>query len=97
MEIPDMYSEVYEILNILGEEYINKLPKKLYMNISNYRNKNNTKKFYIDRSIQEQDLNQETLEFITFLDLKYWCNDNERQVLMDQYEENQERFEEKKT
>lgn len=27
----EVYSEVYSILNIMEEEYVNKIPKKLYM------------------------------------------------------------------
>ena len=28
--VKDIYSEVYAILNMLGKEYINKLPKDIY-------------------------------------------------------------------
>ena len=30
LNIKKTYSEVYEILNILGEDFINKVPRKLY-------------------------------------------------------------------
>ena len=33
------YAEVYEILNLLGEKYINKIPKKLYDFINSSRKK----------------------------------------------------------
>lgn len=93
MEISKVYSEVYEILNILGNDYINKLPERLYENICNERDKNSVKEFDVNKSINEQGINKNTLEFIAYLNLQYWCNEEQKQQLLKQYKENDEKFE----
>lgn len=93
MEISDIYSEVYEVLEVLGKDYINKLPPKLYQHIKDKRNSSNTKEFYIDKPIEEQGLSLETLEFISFLNLHYWCTESEKNELLKIYNENDLKYE----
>lgn len=95
MGISDIYSEIYEILEILGKDYVDRLPSKLYEHIKYKRNPNNTKEFYIDRPIEEQDLSIETLEFISFLNLHYWCTESEKIELLKIYNENDLKYEDK--
>lgn len=96
MEMSEMYSEVYEILKLLGKEYTEKLPPKLYEHIQNERNPRSTKEFYIDKPIEEQDIKIETLEFISFLNLHYWCTEEEKINLLKVYNENDLKYEKEK-
>lgn len=89
----DVYSEVYEILDILGKEYSDKLPHKLYEYIKNNRNENNMKKFCIEKPIDEQDFSEETIKCIAYLNLQYWCDEEQKKELLKQYNQNDIKFE----
>ena len=90
-----MYNEVYEFLNILGEKYIGKIPKPLYNfireeKLDEYNNVLDEKK-----DISEQ-LSEEALDFIAYLNLMYWCSAEEKQELIRIYSENDKKEEELK-
>lgn len=93
MEISDMYSEVYDILNILGTDYIKKIPQELYTHIEKERNKSKINRFYLDKSIENQNIGNETLDFIAYLNLQYWTTKEERKRLIKKYSENDVRTE----
>lgn len=82
-----IYNEVYYILHILGEKYINKIPKELYAFIES--NKEQKEIDYIDKSknIATQ-VQNDTITFISYLNLEYWCNPNEKERLLKVYKDN---------
>ena len=43
------YSEVYEFINVLGNEYKNKIPEKLYLKIETKRDKTYIPKYDINQ------------------------------------------------
>ena len=67
------YSEVNAILNLLDEELLNKIPKKLRILIS--ENKLNDYNVIIDPNIplKEQKISREALSILAVLNYKYWC------------------------
>ena len=95
MNEANMYTEVYEILKILGAQYINKLPNDLYKYIENNRNKNYLTNIDISLPIEEQHFMKETIEFISFINLKYWADEEERKKLISIYNENEIKYNEK--
>ena len=92
MELSKVYSEVYEILNLLGNEYISKLPTKLFEHIYNKKDNSSMKEFDINKPINEQKISKETLEFISYLNLQYWSNEQEKNELLMHYKENDEKY-----
>lgn len=90
-----MYSEVYEILEILGPKYINRIPSQLYEHIENKRNKDYSCNINNYEPIENQNISNETIEFISFINLKYWADEKERKSLVSIYNENEEIFNEK--
>lgn len=86
----EIYSEVNEILNLLGKSYIDRLPKKLYNLILESEDKEHKVKF---KSIDEISINnckKETIDIIALFHLNYWCeNEEEKEYLnkklMDNY------------
>ena len=66
-----IYSEVYEILEILGQDYINKIPKKLYSLISDNRDKNYIPKYNKETPIYEQKLEKKTVAVLWMLHYNY--------------------------
>ena len=93
MDLPQIYSEVYAVLEALGREYINKIPKKIYQYISSQKDNNNIK-YDINKPISEQEISKEALIFISYLNLEYWCNTDEKQELLKIYKQNDENIEE---
>ena len=93
MEISRVYSEVYEILNVLGSDYIKKLPSNLYEHIMSKRDKKCVIEYDINVPIEEQNFCNETLDLIAYLNLHYWCDEKEKIELLKIYMKNEKRNE----
>ena len=89
----EIYSEVYQVLNLLGNEYIDKLPTRL-INMLREKRKINYKPLYTDdRSLNEQNIKKETMSIIVLLYLKYWCkDDNEMLEVRNILKENEDKY-----
>lgn len=90
--VASIYAEVYDCLNILGESYISKLPEKLYEVIKSDRDMDYVSKYNSDIGITEDTFSRETFNIIAGLDLKYWCNEQEKQEKLEIYNKNEENY-----
>ena len=88
------YSEMYEILNILGEDFINRIPKKMYKLIDEERDKD-----YIPNLLQENGLldetkiSQETIALFAVLNVKYFMdNENQKHEFLNILKANEEKY-----
>lgn len=88
--IKQAYAEVDTFINLLGSEYINKIPIKLRNFFANEKDNNYIVQIDPNISIEEQKLREETLAIIALLNLKYWCTD-EKEIarLKEIYQENE--------
>lgn len=75
-----IYSEVYGVLEMLGEEYINEIPKKMYTFIKENRDKSYNPIYDIDKPLSKQNLKRRTVAFICMLDYNYWCKTEEERT-----------------
>ncbi len=66
----EIYSEVYEVLRVLGEEYINKIPLNIYNEIEEKRNKKSTYEF----NYNIDSLNIESIHILSELNDKYFID-----------------------
>lgn len=73
----DIYSEVYSVLNLLGENYIKKLPTSLFDMVKQKRNLNYSPKYNPKINLVEQNIKRESLSMIALFHLNYWCNSSE--------------------
>jgi hypothetical protein len=74
----EVYSEVYEILNILGDEYISKIPPKLYKEFKEKRKKSYKPQIITpDGRIDDKKISTDAVAIFTFLNMKYFINDEE--------------------
>lgn len=90
----NMYAEVYEILEVLGSEYKDKLPIKLYEYIANNRNVEHICNFDTE-NLNNKRIMTDTVEFISYLNLMYWCDDEtEKQRLISIYQKNEDKAKE---
>ncbi len=82
-----MFNEVYSVLNLLGSEYIYKLPNNVYEFIKNERVPNYEFNINMERDVISQ-ISKDTLAFISYLNLKYWATLEEQRELIKIYKEN---------
>ncbi len=89
IETKEMYSEVYAVLNLLGNSFITKLPPSLYAMIQEQKLDTYTPKYTMEIPLSQQNLKKQSVAMIALFQLKYWCrNDEERQKLKNIFEEN---------
>lgn len=88
-----IYSEVYQVLNLLGNEYINKLPNSLLNMLKEKRNINYIPQYKEDIPLNKQNIKKETLSIIALLHLNYWCeNEKEKHQLKQIFKNNEDRY-----
>ena len=89
----EIYSEVYQLLNLLGNEYIDKLPKSLFNMLREKRNINYEPKYTEDLPLNKQNIKKETLSIIALLHLNYCCeNENEKNELKQIFKNNEDNY-----
>lgn len=68
-----IYTEVYNILHLLGEDYINSLPKSLYGMIKKNIVNSETLKYKSLHEINKDNVLKNSIAMIALFDLNYWC------------------------
>ena len=92
----EIYSEVYQVLNLLGNDYINKLPTSLINMIIEKREINYNPQYTEDIPLNEQNIKKETMSIIVLLYLNYWCKDeNEILEIKNILKNNEDKYQEK--
>ena len=87
------YSQVYGILEMLGENYITKLPSSLYKMINEERQKEYTPQYDSSIALEKQDIKKESLSMIALFHLNYWCNSqDEKNKLRKLFQYNEEKY-----
>ena len=95
IQTQEIYSEVYSLLKLLGENYIKKLPVDLFEMIGEERNKNYNPRYNWQISLEKQKIKKETLSMIALLHINYWCNsDKEKSELQEIFKTNEEKYQE---
>ena len=90
INIQETYSEVYGILNMLGENYIKRLPNSLYEMIRDSKSLTYNPQYNKEISLNEQNIKRESLSMIALFHLNYWCNSNEEKEQLKQLFKNNE-------
>ena len=92
VQIQEIYSEVYSILNLLGESYIKKLPISLFNMIKEEKRQDYNPKYDSKINLEQQNIKRETLSMIALFHLNYWCNsDEEKKELKTLFKTNEEK------
>lgn len=88
--LKNAYAEVYQILNILGNEYKRKVPSKLRKQFKENRNTNHK----IDKQLNN--VSRTALIIISVLNLKYWEKDSQKLAeLRKKYNNNEIEYQQK--
>lgn len=92
VQTQEIYSEVYSILNLLGERYIKKLPVSLFNMIKEEKRQDYNPKYDSKINLEQQNMKRETLSMIALFHLNYWCNsDEEKNELKTLFKTNEEK------
>lgn len=86
----EIYSEVYQVLNLLGNEYIDKLPSSLIDMLKEKRRIDYTPQYTEDIPLNKQNMKKETMAIIALLYLNYWCEDENEMLEIKQILKNNE-------
>ena len=82
------YTEIYELIELMGEYYKNKLPIKVYNFFKENRLESYDKEEIIEK-VRKKELSEEALNIYSFLYLKYFCEDElEKNILKQIYLKN---------
>lgn len=85
------YSEVYEIVNIIEKEYLDRIPKKILDFFDEARDKEYKPMIEVNKPLNEQKLQRYTMVLLAILDLNYWCDsEEEKQELLNMFNGNTE-------
>lgn len=88
------YAEVDYIINHMNEKYIKKVPEKIKVFFSKFKDPNYEVKINPYIPLENQGLQRYSLEIIALLHLRYWCEDEKRkQELYEIMIENEEKLE----
>jgi len=87
------YAEVDEILTLMESEYIEKIPKKMREMFKNERKNDYNPLIQVDVPLDRQKLQRKTFAILAMLNLNYWCEDEEKQRLIEIYTENDKKRE----
>lgn len=90
IETKEIYSEVYQVLNLLGNEYINKLPNSLLNMLKENRDINYSPQYNEDEPLNKQNIKKEALAIIALLHLNYWCESEQEKLEIKQILKNNE-------
>jgi len=71
-----IYSEVYKMLTILGDEYIRSTPTEILNFIADNRDKEYDPNIIINEDLENQGLSKEAIAIIAMLKLDYWTANN---------------------
>ena len=87
--LKNAYTEVYQILNLLGDKYTKKVPKKIIKLIEENQNTDYKMNIKKDSKIEEIQLSRNALIIISILNLKYWATPEEKERLQKIYNKNE--------
>lgn len=85
------YSEVYAILNMIEDEYKERVPKNVMDFFEEERDKEYNPIIDVNIPLEKQNLKRKTLVLLAILNLNYWCDsEEEKQEILDSFAKNEE-------
>ena len=83
------YAEVDAILELLEDEFVNRIPEKVRKFFKEEKDKEYKPTIRSDIGLDEQDLKAETISILTLLQLNYLCDsEEEKQEILNELQEN---------
>jgi len=90
IELTKRFTEVKEILKYLPEEYYIKIPKEIIQFIDEHQCKDYTWNIDTSKKIYEQNLDKNTIAILSFINMEYLVNPEQKEYLKKLYKTNDE-------
>jgi len=77
-----IYSEVYSVITLLGEKYINRIPEKLLKFIKHSKLDTYSPRYTLEMDLDKQEIQKQSLALIALINYKYWAeNEQEKKEI----------------
>ena len=93
IELSNRFSEVYEILRYLSKDNFNKIPKEIIEYINENRNKEYVWNIDKKKKLYEQNLDENTIAILAYINMEYLVNKEQKQYLKKLYLYNDGKYE----
>ena len=84
--------EVSEILKILDNSLVAKIPEKIKQEIETNKAQNYNFVYDLSKGIDEQKMLKTTEKYLTMLFLRYWCTEEEKTEVLESMNENEKKY-----
>ena len=78
----EAYKEVLEVLKYMSEEDVNKLPKDMILTFETKQDKSHIFEIDVNKSIEEQNLLEETKDILANIFRDYWATEEKREKII---------------
>lgn len=92
MEYEKCLVQVYEILNHLDDEEITKIPERVIKNIEEKKDKKFIWTYDETKSLLEQEIDRKTVAILSYINIEYLLNEEEKETLNELHESNEEKL-----
>lgn len=96
MEYENCLVELDEILNYLSKENLYKIPEKIREAIKSQKSKEYIWKYDKTKELNEQNLNRKTIAMLSYLNMEYLLNDEQKELMKKIHEANEQNQEKEK-
>ena len=95
LKTKEIYSEVYEILILLGDSFINRLPKELFDIVKREKSNSYKPKYDISCCLETQNIQRQSIAMLALFYLNYWCeSEEEKNMLRKIFKDNEIKYQE---
>lgn len=88
--------EVDEVLKYLSEEDLSKIPEDIRQLIKDNKDKEYEWEYDDTKPLKDQNLNRDTIAFLSYLNMEYLLNEDQKQLMQEIHEYNEKKLEEAK-
>lgn len=92
MEYEKCLVQVYEILNHLEDEEIAKIPEEMIKRIEEKKDKNYKWEYDESKPLTEQVIDRKTIALLSYINLEYLLDIEEKEIIKEMHEQNEERL-----
>ena len=85
--------EVDEVLNYLSEEDLSKIPEDIRQIIKDNKDKEYIWKYDVSKELKDQNLNRDTIIILSYLNMEYLLNEEQKQLMQQIHELNEKKLE----
>ena len=92
----NIFAELTEIFRYLDIESLNRIPSNIKKEIYNNRNLKCEFKYDISKSMENQEISDDTKDLFSAIYIRYCCDKNERNMLLKTCNDNEKKYESQK-